>query len=93
MKDLSERLRWVREKAGLSTKGLDAVAGLTKGHTSAIERRERLDPSMSTLRKLAAALGVSLDWLILGRGTAPTVTRLRASISARLRSRLESAVS
>mgnify|MGYP003766576231 FL=1 len=77
MRTLGARLRWAREKSGISARRLDELAGLSPGHTSAIESERRLDPSTSTVAALARALGISLDWLVDGTGTAPSERKLR----------------
>ena len=61
-----ERLRSAREKAEFTQAKLAEEAGITQGQVSAWER-DRLTPVADTrLSRLAAALGVSLDWLIGG---------------------------
>jgi transcriptional regulator with XRE-family HTH domain len=62
----SERLREARTRAGLSARKLDELAGITTGHTTLIESGRREAPSVETVRKLAGALNVSLDWLVNG---------------------------
>lgn len=59
-----ERLRKARLSAGLSARGLDKKAGITRGHTSLIEAGVRPNVELKTARALADALGVSLDWLV-----------------------------
>lgn len=66
---MAERLREAREAQGLSARALDARAGITVGHTALIESGQRVSPAMETVRKLAVALGVSLDWLVTARAT------------------------
>jgi len=63
---ISSRLSHARQLAGISAKALDRLAGLTPGHTSAIENGTKLEVSAATVSKLAAALGVSIDWLVDG---------------------------
>lgn len=64
MAGLADRLREARERAGLSARGLDDKAGITPGHTSAIESGGRKRPAAETLHKIAMALGVSIDSLM-----------------------------
>jgi transcriptional regulator with XRE-family HTH domain len=54
------RLREVRLKQGLSQQDLAAKSGVTAANISRIETGETNQPRPSTLRKLAAALGVSV---------------------------------
>jgi transcriptional regulator with XRE-family HTH domain len=74
MQTLAQRLRRARKAAGLSARRLDALAGLTPCHTSLIESGLRENPKATTVAALAKALGVSLDWLVSGRGPPPTRT-------------------
>jgi transcriptional regulator with XRE-family HTH domain len=67
---------------------LDALAGLTRGHISAIESGHRTSIEARTAQRIADALGVSLDWLVSGRGETPTqadvkraVTKARKSVA------------
>lgn len=66
MSGLAERLREARERAGLSARALDEKAEITAGHTALIESGRRESPAVETIRKLAAALDVSIDWLVTG---------------------------
>jgi transcriptional regulator with XRE-family HTH domain len=68
---LSTRLRQARKTRGLSASRLDAQAGLTRGHTWQIEAGRKPNIEAETARKLAAALGVSIDWLVRGEGSGP----------------------
>lgn len=63
---LAERLHEARCRAGLSARALDGKAGITVGHTALIESGRRERPAAETVRKLADALGVSIDWLVSG---------------------------
>lgn len=77
-KTLAERLRWARERAGHSARGLDNLAKITPGHTTLIESGRRADPSGKTLGALALALGVTVDWLL--RGEHDSSTNLAAGV-------------
>ena len=57
--DVSARLRELREERGISMRTLAAHSGLSANALSMIERG-KTSPSVSTLYKLAAALGVSI---------------------------------
>ena len=68
----SGRLRSLRVAAqDLSASELDELAGLRRGHVSAIELGRRANVEVRTANKLAAVLGVSMDWLINGVGLEP----------------------
>ena len=60
-----ERLREIRTRKGLSQEGLAAAAGLHRTYISSVERGER-NVTITTIAKLAAALGVSMTDLIPG---------------------------
>ncbi len=62
MKHLSfaERLKQLREKAGMTAYALGVKAGLRAHQVYALEDADA-DPKVSTARKLADALGCSLD--------------------------------
>jgi transcriptional regulator with XRE-family HTH domain len=49
---------------------------------SLIESGERPTPSPATLSMLAQVLGISLDWLIDGKGPVPSVDGIRAAVEA-----------
>ena len=66
MNTIGERLRWAREKRGLSCASLDEIADLSCGHTASIEGGRRETPIAVTVSKLASALNVDLTWLING---------------------------
>ena len=70
-KTLAGRVRYARGLTHHTAKGLDRVAGLTEGHTTMIESGRRPRIEAGTAQALADALGVSLDWLIAGRGEGP----------------------
>lgn len=57
--DVSSRLRELREARGISMRTLATRSGLSANALSMIERG-KTSPSVSTLYKLAAALGVSI---------------------------------
>lgn len=78
---ICERLRAARELAGISCRTLDALAGITPGHTSAIEAGRRGNPESRTAIALAHALGLTIDWLLLGDGDAPTEMGVRAAVA------------
>jgi len=54
---IGERLRALREENLLTQAQLGEAAGVSRDQVSRIERNE-VDPRFSTIRKLAAALGV-----------------------------------
>lgn len=77
--DLSERIQHVMTTRGLTARGWSDLALLTPTHVSGILRRLKEDPEatveIETLAKLAAAAGVSFEWLATGAGN-PTAVAL-----------------
>lgn len=73
-----QRLRDLRETAGLSCRGLDSAAGLHFNHVAALERLDNCQAT--TARKLAEALGCSVGWLLAGEGEAPSAEDVRAAV-------------
>jgi len=65
---LGERVRQLREARGWSQEGFAHEGGLRRSFAGAIERGEK-DIRLSTLIKLARALGVSLSQLLKGIGS------------------------
>jgi len=63
------RLRAIRERAALTQRELAAKAGVTYVQISRIERG-KVEPYPSTIRKLAAALGVAPSDLMAPEGEA-----------------------
>lgn len=53
----------LREKQGLSVRALAAKAGMSYTYVSNVEN-EKVDPALSTLRRLAKALGTTASDLI-----------------------------
>lgn len=62
-RQFGKRLRALREKAGTSQGDLADMAGLSRTYLNQLEAGKR-DPSLSTLTRLARALGVKLEALI-----------------------------
>ncbi len=65
---LGERVRRLREQRGWSQEGFAHEGGLGRSFAGAIERGEK-DVRLSTLTKLARALGVTLSQLLKGIGS------------------------
>lgn len=65
---LGERVRQLREARGWSQEGFAHEGGLGRSFAGAIERGEK-DIRLTTLIKLARALGVSLSQLLKGIGS------------------------
>ena len=63
---LGQRIRMRRETLKLTQQELAEALGLTPQHISAIEQEKRA-PSLPTLAKLATELGVTVDYLVVGK--------------------------
>lgn len=66
-----KRLKQARNERGLSGPELAAKLGLERSMIPQYET-ERTAPSMAVLQKMAQALQVSLDWLVLGEDRTAT---------------------
>jgi transcriptional regulator with XRE-family HTH domain len=62
---IGEKLRQWRKQAGLSQTALEEKAGLGHNTVSRIERGEK-NPNIATLTKLAGALKISYEQLMMG---------------------------
>jgi transcriptional regulator with XRE-family HTH domain len=76
---LAQRLKQLREAAGMTQQGLANAAGLSMAVVSQLEQGLRADPRTSTLVALAKALGVTVDALAVGPGEAPKKKRKKTS--------------
>ena len=85
---VADRLRRLREVAGLSQLMLGTLAGLAGSHVGAIERRSDDKVEVPTLRALARVLGCSVGFLAAGEGDAPNEETVKRAV-ARARRRLE----
>jgi transcriptional regulator with XRE-family HTH domain len=81
---IAQRLKELREIAGMSQQSLAVSAGLSVSLVSQIERGSRVDPRVSTITALATALGVSLDELV-GRNGSVALAEEPGARSGRLR--------
>jgi transcriptional regulator with XRE-family HTH domain len=80
-KRIGPAIRAHREAEGLSQAAVARRAGIHAAMLSRIERDERSDPYFSTIAKVAAVLGLSLDELAAEAGL-PSVRRARSATSA-----------
>lgn len=77
-----KRLRWARLAAGIPARELDRLAKLAEGHTALLEAGKKQGMDTRTAGKLARALGISLDWFVLGDGGLPSEEQIRASVQS-----------
>ena len=68
---VGERIREIREQKSISVRGLAGMAEVSPSLVSQIETG-KVDPSLSTLRKIALALDVALFSLVLADSSQPT---------------------
>lgn len=80
--DLGKRVTKLREISGLSSRALSELAGLSHGALGQLERGELADLTTGSANRLAAALGVSIDFLVRGNGEMPTEERVRAAVES-----------
>ena len=64
---MNKRLKQVRTDKGWSMVEMATRLGVTRQSVHAFESG-KMRPSLETLAKLPGSTGVSLDWLILGKG-------------------------
>ncbi len=67
-KDIAERFRKLRSNTGLSQKDFASTIGLSHTVIAEIERGSR-EPSRKVMVAIAETYGISLDWLLLGKGS------------------------
>lgn len=74
---LPKRLRWARERAGLTTRDLASFAAVSTGYPSAVECGQLESPTVAAMAKLCTTLGLPFDWLMWGKGRRPSEMGLR----------------
>ena len=67
--DVAHRIRWLRERLGLSQQALAEASGLSRNTLSLVERG-RTSPKLATLQKIAEALQVDIN-LFFQEGARP----------------------
>ena len=80
METLQERLIGLCKAAGTKHERVSRAAGLADGHVGLIASGHVKNPSAKVLTKIADVLGVSLDWLVNGRGEEPDPDAVRAAV-------------
>jgi transcriptional regulator with XRE-family HTH domain len=79
---LPGRLRFARSLAQLSASELTRLAGFSSmGYASCIESGAH-GPSVRTAARVAEVLGLSLDWLIAGKGPEPDPDQVKEAVEA-----------
>lgn len=65
--NVAERIRTSRERLGLTQAALGARLGVTRSQVTLWETGGR-NPSPTSLKQIAAALAISVEWLATGKG-------------------------
>ena len=73
MDTMGKRLRWARERLGMSQIDVAAKLGITNISVSNYERGHR-EPDFATLIRLAELYNVSVQWLVTGSDVSPQQT-------------------
>lgn len=68
-KGLARRLNYARGERGMGLNELSRAADVSASTISRIENGGYVGVTAETIVKLAAALNVSIDWLLLGKGS------------------------
>ena len=77
-----QRIRRLRESVGMSARELSRLAGLpSHTHVAWIESAPKGAMKVRTAVAIAGVLGCSLDWLLIGRGKAPSSRAVRAAVA------------
>ena len=79
---IGERLQQARTMGACTARELDRIADTTEGHVSLLESGVVENVTVDTMARWALALGVTLDWLVLGAGRAPSERTVRAAVEA-----------
>ncbi len=85
-----DRLKLLRGIAEISASELARLANMQRTHVSLIERSEAAGVQARTLAELSRVLGVTLDWLYLGKGEAPSGAVVRAAVAKAIREKRKS---
>jgi transcriptional regulator with XRE-family HTH domain len=81
MDTMGKRLRALRGDQDMSQADVEAATGVERSHLSAIEN-DKGKPSLASARALAQFFGVSLEWLVEGRGPKHMDPRTAAILAA-----------
>ena len=71
---VADRVKLARSERGFSQHGLSRAAGLSASVVNKLEC-DKHEPSTRTVRLLAHALGVSIQWLMTGGWPSPFATK------------------
>jgi transcriptional regulator with XRE-family HTH domain len=82
------RLALARDLAGLTSRELSTLIGASPVTVGNLEQGVSRNPNADTVIALARTLGVSLDWLLIGRGRSPSRERVQAATHRAMGKRL-----
>lgn len=89
MTTLATRARLLREYAGIGQREADRLADVTRGLSGSIEREEVESPRAEALLSLSALYGVSIEWLLSGKGEEPDRRAVARAVADRRTDRAE----
>ena len=79
MKTVGQRIKYLREQAGLSQLAFASTIGISRSYVSETEADKHI-PGKNTLYRIAKQLDIDLDWLITGEGeTKPIRTKIQSA--------------
>lgn len=81
--DVAGRIRETRESRGLTQAALGARLGVTRSQITLWETGGR-NPSPTSLKQIALALGVAVEWLATGKGSAKPAHPPNGEVDAQL---------
>lgn len=85
MTTLALRVRHLCDSAAMSRERLSVACGLTASHLGLIVAGRNHALHSDTATKIASTFGCSLEWLINGKGEAPTEEAIREAVDAAIR--------
>jgi transcriptional regulator with XRE-family HTH domain len=80
---VASRIRETRESRGLTQASLAAQLGVTRSQVTLWETGGR-NPSPNSLKELAQALQVDLEWLVKGKGSSRPIRQLKEGLDPEL---------
>jgi transcriptional regulator with XRE-family HTH domain len=86
---LGDRIKFIREDKKMGLNETAGLAGISGSYLSNIENGIKKNPSMKTLSKIAAALGVSVDDFFRGEKTHVTEEDYKPALSVREQEKLD----
>lgn len=82
MTTVGGRIKAARELAGISTKDVDRLAGLTPGVCWSVENSTGDNFQTKTIDPIARVLGLTLEHVVRGEGSTPSADQVKAAVEA-----------